>query len=150
MLQDRFAPEEDSILCRFVLNSGTRAWDHAASLLPGRTARQCRDRWRHYLQGTYPNSSWTDFENTLFWKVVALAGPKWNEILPLFRGKTQSDLRRHWVLGTGKPSQSLPETRPTEATKDKPECSVMEETIWRDNDAVWVANDRQSVAETWF
>jgi hypothetical protein len=57
----RFGIHEDHTLTDMVTWHGFRSWSYIATKLPGRTARQCRDRWNHYLakglaldQGTPP------------------------------------------------------------------------------------------------
>jgi hypothetical protein len=45
----RFKPDEDRILMDLVMRYGCDSWSWIASRLPGRNARQCRDRWNHYL-----------------------------------------------------------------------------------------------------
>jgi hypothetical protein len=45
----RVHPIEDLALRELVLVHGLTAWPMIASRLPGRNARQCRDRWNHYL-----------------------------------------------------------------------------------------------------
>jgi hypothetical protein len=36
----------------------------------------------------------------IFWSAINLHGPKWSVIEPLFKPRSQSDLRRHWLCGT--------------------------------------------------
>jgi hypothetical protein len=95
----RFTPEEDRILCILVNQFDTKSWKIIASHLPGRTARQCRDRWRNYFQGSGPEIPWTAHENIIFWGAVKLHGPRWSIIEPMLRHRSRSDLRRHWIFG---------------------------------------------------
>jgi hypothetical protein len=48
----RFTPHEDDILTCLVLRHGVSSWLTIAARMPGRNARQCRDRWNHYLAAT--------------------------------------------------------------------------------------------------
>ncbi|MDR1034467.1 MAG: SANT/Myb domain-containing protein, partial [Holosporales bacterium] len=40
---------EDSCLIEVVMQHGPEGWRKVAEHMPGRTARQCRDRWNNYL-----------------------------------------------------------------------------------------------------
>jgi hypothetical protein len=47
-----FTPKEDQAIITAVAKYGTESWSKVASEVPDRTARQCRDRYRHYLKPT--------------------------------------------------------------------------------------------------
>ena len=45
-----WGPEEDDLLHRLVgVNHDLDKWGEVASQISGRTAKQCRERWRHHL-----------------------------------------------------------------------------------------------------
>jgi hypothetical protein len=90
-----------------------------AGHLPGRTARQCRDRWRNYFQGSAPEVPWTADENVIFWSAINLHGPRWSIIQPMLKHRSRSDLRRHWIFGTSQ-LQKRPEL------KQAPRMDVMQ------------------------
>ena len=46
---DVWSAQEDSILYETVNKSGALNWNMVAGLLPGRTAKQCRERWHNHL-----------------------------------------------------------------------------------------------------
>jgi hypothetical protein len=52
----RFRLEEDSALIDLVTRYGVHSWALISAQLPGRNARQCRDRWNHYLSLALPES----------------------------------------------------------------------------------------------
>jgi hypothetical protein len=45
----RFTASEDARLIELVREYGTDAWQTVAKYMSGRTVRQCRERWNHYL-----------------------------------------------------------------------------------------------------
>lgn len=57
----------------------TAGWDFgeiARDLSTGRTAKQCRDRWKNYLRGGIKKGGWTDDEEELIKDMFTTFGPK--------------------------------------------------------------------------
>ncbi|MDR2628737.1 MAG: SANT/Myb domain-containing protein, partial [Puniceicoccales bacterium] len=57
-----FTPDEDAQLRALVAEYGTDDWSQIALDMPGRTGRQCRDRWVNYLNPDISLLSWTKAE----------------------------------------------------------------------------------------
>jgi hypothetical protein len=51
----RFNPTEDIRLADLVHLHGVNCWQRIAADMPRRNARQCRDRWNHYLAKQVPH-----------------------------------------------------------------------------------------------
>jgi hypothetical protein len=94
---DPLSGREDQRLCFFVLQLGESSCTKIAARLPGRTARQCRERWRHYLQGPLPERPWAPEEELLLSRAVGIHSLRWHVIGHLFWTRTDLDLRRHWI-----------------------------------------------------
>jgi hypothetical protein len=77
---------------------GQNSWPKVAFRIPGRSARQCRDRWRHYFQAPLDEQPWSLQEDLIFRKAVAICGTRWSVIQPLLTGRSESELRRHWLF----------------------------------------------------
>ena len=60
-----FTPEEDARLKELVAEKGDRQWNVIQGLMPGRNARQCRERWRNYLSPEVKNGPWTKEEDEI-------------------------------------------------------------------------------------
>jgi hypothetical protein len=93
----KFQPEEDVELRRLVGIHGTSAWEAVARDLPGRSVRQCRERWKHYLSGERDKASWTAEEDRLLYEKMQLLGPKWTRLATFFPGRTDIDIKAHWM-----------------------------------------------------
>ena len=65
----RFSPEEDKLLKALVAGNRQKSWDQIAREMPGRTARQCRDRYNNYLFKEISGASWTPSEDQIILKM---------------------------------------------------------------------------------
>jgi hypothetical protein len=93
----RFCAAEDQLLEHLVQQFGTSSWDQIAVLLPDRSARQCRERWNHYLSAKQP-PPWTETEDNLLWGKIADLGPKWSQVAACFEGRTDFQIKARWMF----------------------------------------------------
>ena len=91
-----FTPAEDMQLCSLVACLGARNWDEIAKQMPGRTGRQCRDRYKNYLSPEISTIGWTYEEERLLAEKYAEFGPKWSKIAEFFQGRTGTALKNRW------------------------------------------------------
>ena len=75
----KFSSEEDKRLKELVELHGAKNWDKIAELMPGRTGRQCRDRYRNYLIPGFKEF-----------------GPQWAKMTPFFHGRSANSLKNRW------------------------------------------------------
>jgi hypothetical protein len=88
-----FTPYEDQIIIAFVNQYGPSDFSQIPKVLPQRTVRQCRERWRLYLNPTVIKSEFTTEEdNTLKQKYIELNG-KWCQITKYLPGRTDVQLK---------------------------------------------------------
>jgi hypothetical protein len=92
----KFTIEEDNRLRALVAQMGNERWDSVAHEMPGRTARQCRDRYKNYLLSSLLITPWTPEEDALLRRKYAELGPKWVEISRTFRGRSGNDVKNRW------------------------------------------------------
>jgi hypothetical protein len=95
--REKFFPEEDARLRRLVERHGTAAWEVIAAELPGRNVRQCRERWKHYLSSERSKAPWSDTEDRLLFEKMQSLGPKWTRLATFFPGRTDIDIKSHWM-----------------------------------------------------
>jgi hypothetical protein len=93
-----FQPEEDELLRNAVAVYGESHWDRVASLIRGRTNRQCRERWTYYLSPTLDRSGWTTSEDRLLLEKHREYGPKWVSIGAFFPHRTPGMLKNRFNL----------------------------------------------------
>lgn len=92
----RFSHEEDELLMDLVSRYGQK-WSVVASHMPGRTGRQCRDRFRDYLDISLHANPWTDEETKLLIEKYSQLGAKWTKIASFFQYRTPGDVKNHYA-----------------------------------------------------
>ena len=98
-------PEDDTLVnC---IKSGMIKWPEIAAKLPGRTIRQCRDRWQDHLDPSISKASWTELEDKTLVDAQAKLLPgrygnlprgSWSDIAKLLPGRTAKQASNRWTL----------------------------------------------------
>ena len=89
----RFTPKEDKKLISLVKKYGTNNWNAIAQNLPQRTARQCRDRWNHYVNPQTNTSEWHENEDEIIINSLKQYGKQWTLIASFLPGRTSVAVR---------------------------------------------------------
>lgn len=95
-IRRKFTPEEDVKLAKIIAIKGPRKWNQIALSLPGRTGRQCRDRFQNYLNPSLTNGPWTREEDLLLEEKVNEIGQHWNKIAKFFDGRSSNNVKNRW------------------------------------------------------
>lgn len=95
-VRKKFTPEEDLQLTKLIAKYGPRKWDKIALSMPGRTGRQCRDRYANYLNPSLVNGPWTEDEDILLEQKVFELGQHWNIITKFFKGRSANNIKNRW------------------------------------------------------
>jgi hypothetical protein len=94
-----FTPQADADLMRLVSSTSDNNWQHIASSLPyGYTARQCRERWRNYLDPRLERSSWTSEEDQRLLSEYERIGNKWTTLASLIHGRSANCVRNRCFM----------------------------------------------------
>jgi hypothetical protein len=73
-----------------------QGWSVIAQFMPGRTARQCRERYRSYLNPSVNHSAWSEEEDQLLIKLVREQGRKWSDFAKYFNGRSCNALKNRY------------------------------------------------------
>lgn len=95
-LRKRFTPEEDEALRSLVGSKHIKNWDQVAEYLPGRTARQCRDRYNSALNKEIVHRPWTPEEDEIIITKRQELGPKWVQISSFLKNRSGNDIKNRW------------------------------------------------------
>ncbi|OHS97144.1 hypothetical protein TRFO_36701 [Tritrichomonas foetus] len=92
----KFTPAEDQLLLQMIEVNGPHRWDSIAESMPGRSGRQCRDRYKNYLMETLKNGPWTPEEDELLTKKYIEYGSHWSLISKFFPGRSTNNIKNRW------------------------------------------------------
>jgi hypothetical protein len=102
----RWTPDEDLILAGSVPRQLTPNWPVIAQLLPGRTGKQCRERWVNKISPMVNRKTWADEEDAILIDYQREHGNEWAQIARLLPGRSPTHvknrwqwLKRHFVVG---------------------------------------------------
>jgi hypothetical protein len=88
---------EDSLLFEAVRIFGVNEWHQVARLVPGRSARQCRERWNNYLNPNLYRGEWTPVDDDLLMQRYAEHGPRWVRLARFFPGRSKNSVRNRFL-----------------------------------------------------
>lgn len=92
----KFTEEEDKTLRSLVETFGNKNWEFIAMYMPGRTGRQCRDRYRNYLVPGLFNGQWSPEEDNLLHQKFEELGPQWSRMMSYFPGRSANALKNRY------------------------------------------------------
>ena len=129
--RQKFSQDEDALLRRLVDLNGAHHWELIAASMPGRTARQCRDRFANYLMPQLNNGPWTEDEDRILALKYGEFGPHWSLIVPFLNGRSSNAIKNRWYtyhqkvrarrpqISKSKPSPPTEPDRVAERTGDR-------------------------------
>ena len=79
LVKGQWSREEDELLTA-VFNEGHKNWGALAARIPGRTSKQCRERWCHHLDPRIVKGKWTAEEDQTIVSMHQEMGNKWATI----------------------------------------------------------------------
>jgi hypothetical protein len=97
--QRRWKGKEDAKLMEAVRKHGKDCWVTVAALVPGRTDKQCRNRW---VKSLYPTDGtkkgkWEPEDDTKLTEAIEKHGTDWVAVASLVPGRTNEQCRTRWV-----------------------------------------------------
>lgn len=95
LVKGHWSFEEDSTLEQMVLQ-GCHSWGEVAAHIPGRTAKQCRERWRNHLDPSINKAPFTQEEDTIIQEGFEKMGNRWTQIAELLPGRTEDAVKLRW------------------------------------------------------
>lgn len=78
---------EDEILKAAIMKYGFNQWSRISSLLPRKSAKQCKQRWYEWLDPSIKKTEWTREEDEKLLQLARVFPSQWRTIAP-FVGRT--------------------------------------------------------------
>jgi hypothetical protein len=91
-----FTKEEDEAIREFQKTKGNKKWTKL--VLPSKTAKQIRERWKHVLNPAVFKKPWTPEEDIILLEKVREVGKKWKRLEQFFPGRTDVILKNRYQL----------------------------------------------------
>ncbi|KAK3146059.1 hypothetical protein QOZ80_3BG0261000 [Eleusine coracana subsp. coracana] len=91
-----WTPEEDATLERLADEHGARHWRRVADHMPGRSSRQCRDRWRLHLARDEYHRPFTAADDEELARLFLRHAGRWSAVSRAAHRRTSRVMRRRW------------------------------------------------------
>jgi hypothetical protein len=117
-MKEPFTQEEDSIIFTFVMENGISKISELNSMLPSRTVRQIRERYRLYLDPNVIQTSFSNEEDAKLMELVDKYGQQWSKLASMFNGRTDVQLKYRFK----KLTRRLAKRRPNLVIKEITQC----------------------------
>ena len=88
--------EEDQKLIAWVKKQGPGKWAQAANMIPGRSGKQCRERWFNNLNPDVRKGNWTTAEDELIFQLYQKYGSSWSKIAKYVPGRTENSIKNRF------------------------------------------------------
>uniref|UniRef100_K3WIN3 Myb-like DNA-binding protein n=1 Tax=Globisporangium ultimum (strain ATCC 200006 / CBS 805.95 / DAOM BR144) TaxID=431595 RepID=K3WIN3_GLOUD len=95
LVKGPWSVDEDNLLMETMLK-GYDSWRQVAAHIPGRTAKQCRERWRNRLDPNINKAPFTDEEDNIIQQAYEKLGNRWTQIAELLPGRTEDSVKLRW------------------------------------------------------
>lgn len=87
---------EDILLCNTVEEIGSTNWKTIENHVPGRTSKQCRERWHNHLDPNLSKEEWSNTEDLQMHMGVYMFGHKWSLIAQGIPGRTDNAVKNRY------------------------------------------------------
>ena len=92
LVKGKWTEDEDHQL-RIAVMQGYEHWGKVSEKLPGRTAKQCKERWVNYLDPTILHGPFSPAEDELLIQLHSHLGNKWAAISRQLTGRTENAVK---------------------------------------------------------
>jgi hypothetical protein len=130
-----WSADEDHAVLSILAEVGSPRWREIATILKrrcgtGKSPKQCRERYRNYLNPTYSITEWGLNEKTLFIVLHKVLGNKWSQMTQYMEKRSDIAIKNHFYCLIRKTLKrfaalTIPDTLVREPTKVLAICHVL-------------------------
>ncbi|GAB9468224.1 hypothetical protein Gpo141_00005544 [Globisporangium polare] len=95
LVKGHWRPDEDELLKELVAE-GRKNWGQVATRIPGRTSKQCRERWYNHLDPSIVRGEYSAEEDRIILEAQARLGNRWSAIAAMLPGRTEDAVKIRW------------------------------------------------------
>ena len=92
----RFSSDQDKIIKELAEQDPPLKWKDIAEKIPGKTSKQCRERYQHFLAPNLSRSPWTISDDAYLLQMFHQYGSDWATIAKFFPGRTNNDVKNRF------------------------------------------------------
>ena len=94
--KSKWTPDEDKLLIDSVNKHGMGNWSLVSQSVPGRTGKQCRERWINQLCPALNKDNWTPQEDAILIQQQRIHGNFWSKIAQFLPGRSSNNVKNRW------------------------------------------------------
>ncbi|CAG9322332.1 unnamed protein product [Blepharisma stoltei] len=95
LIKGPWQPYEDVTLREWVKYEGPTGWSRCSLWIPGRSGKQCRERWSTMLNPGLIKRNWTREEESILFEMYKKYGKQWSLIAKSLPGRSVDSVRKH-------------------------------------------------------
>lgn len=96
LVKGPWSNEEDEKLIFWVKTKGAVKWAQCARWIPGRSGKQCRERWFNNLNPDVKKGEWTPDEDGKIFSLYLEYGSSWSKIAGFFQDRTENSIKNRF------------------------------------------------------
>ena len=87
---------QDLNLLAMIAEIGPHQWEFISNQMPGRSGKQCRERWHNQLNPLLKKTSWSTEEDWVLFILHQTLQSRWAKITDFLLGRSDNSIKNYW------------------------------------------------------
>ena len=96
LIKGAWTPQENELLREWVRVNGPQRWSECATIIVGRSGKQCREHWFNKLSPDIKKGNWTAEEDEKIFSLYQQFGTRWSKIEKFMPGRTENSIKNRF------------------------------------------------------